>query len=109
MAAPTDERDLAEDATRARRRAIATQLEIAAALDAGRGAGRALDDRRRRDVDRQVGRAARQVARHLRGAADLLAQLALLLASLAARTGRGHVDRIARPPARVDSMTRSKR
>ena len=62
MAAPADERDLAQDAARGGRRAVAAQVEIAAALDARRAARLPLDDRRRRDVDRPLA-ASRPAAR----------------------------------------------
>src|SRR4051812_41237935 len=92
MAAPANERDLAQDAARGRRRAVAAQLELAATLDAGRGARLAIDDRGRRDVDRLVGRRARQLAREPLGAPHLLPQRALLLALLAPGTRRTRHD-----------------
>ena len=44
VAAPAGERDLAQEAARGGGRAIATELQIAAALDAGGAAGFAVDD-----------------------------------------------------------------
>ena len=68
VAAPADERELAQDAARGGRRAVAAQLEIAAALDARRGARFSLDDRRRCDLDWPLRRAPRQLAREPLGA-----------------------------------------
>jgi hypothetical protein len=84
VAKSADERDLAQDAARGGRGAVRAQLEVAAALDARRGTGVALDDGSGGDVDRAVGGGAGELACDSFGAADLFAEGAGLLASGAA-------------------------
>jgi len=92
VTAPADERDLAHDAARRGGRAVAEQLQVAAALNAGRGACLLVDDRCRCDVDGPFRRAAWQLSCEPLRATNHLPQRALLLASGAAGARRARHD-----------------
>ena len=83
------ERDLAQDAARGGRRALAAQVELCRRIGCRAWRVPFPRRRRRRDVDRQLPPSRRAARSRAPGAPDLLAQCALLFASLASGTGTG--------------------
>jgi len=101
VADAADEREVAQDSAGRRVGAVAAQLELAAALGAGRGARLDLGDGGRVDVDGAVGRGAGELARQALHVADVLAERALLFATLLARARRAHTRPTRMPTGHV--------
>src|SRR5262245_13280293 len=96
------DRDLPQHAARRGRRVVTPHLQVAAALNARRGARLPLDDRRRPHIDWPLRRSPRQLTRQLLGEPNLLPELALQRTFLAAeaRQARHEISYRTSAPAR---------